>query len=85
MLSSSICSLLQISTAYRKIKSTLCCHTVQKTRDAVLSQSYLDQSMPVTGGSRPVGLLALKNGKGKIGRWADGSWAREENRTAATI
>jgi len=31
----------------------------------LLSRSYLDKSMPVTGGSRPMGPLAPKNGKGK--------------------
>ena len=30
-----------------------------------LSRSYLDQSMPVTGGSRPMGSMAPKNWKGK--------------------
>jgi len=42
----------------------------------------LDQSMPVTGGSRPMGPLAPQNGKGKgkgIGKWELGS--EREKRT----
>jgi len=48
-----------------------------------MSWSYLDQSVPVTGGSRPIGPLASKwEGKrGRVGRWEMGPKTEQQQQS----
>lgn len=52
-----------------------------------MSQSYLDQSVSVTGGSKPEGppVQKEKKRKGKVGRYGDGSWAPKKQNCGSDL